>query len=133
METLRNMKKMYIEEPVYGGNLNIFYGCKKEKFDKHMLKKLSVDTSGASPSVKGVTYSLIVDNDPSRLIYVIWLESLESIPCLVHELFHHTQQVLEKKGLFLNGGTTEVYAYYQEFFLRTVIERYEKKRNKKAR
>lgn len=55
--------------------------------------------------------------------WVVWVESLDNVPTLAHEVFHVTTGVLEARGLSLSSASEEAYTYTLEAILRATLEK----------
>lgn len=107
-----------INDNLYDLDIYVGYGVSYKKFNNIIKKKWRViNDVECPPRANGLSLELNTG-------WLIWVEQ-EDIGILAHESLHITQAILEHRGIYLNSGTREVYAYYLGWLINKILNKKE--------
>lgn len=103
--------KMFDVEP-WGCIILFYYGDGKE-FERFAKKKFDLDIE--ANGLLGITS---FDDD---LPTIVWVNKIENVPTICHELLHAVSHILRSRGVEHIKETEEVYAYTMSELLRRIL------------
>lgn len=119
MAKKKKSKVILVPCHVYKANFYFFFGWDFKDYQRYLDKEFDIIVEGINDSDYGVTNYL---EDCGRSI---WLRSKpnnpERLAQLSHEIFHAVSDLMRKRGMKLNTGSEEAYAYMQEFLMREAL------------
>ena len=124
-----------IYEPVYRFDLIFIAGCTIEQANKVLLKKYQMEPLPKYTNCSGITFSASETDYPKSvkgISYGIWIGDEKDFYCLLHEVCHLVVRVLEEKGMSISENLTEPFAYYMEFWFRTLWRVMSSKKKKRG-
>jgi len=105
---MRKLRHIYIE--MYG--VNIYYiRCRREEYDRH----IALQFNGIAPVKPKSDGTFEIYEKKGQDVGVIWLSAKADMSHLVHECFHAAYHFLTNRGLCLNDGSDEAYAYFLQY------------------
>ena|SRR5258708_17288434 len=119
------MKIKFFFDRVYRIQVLFISGCSWKEANKAFAKKTKLPSLPDDHfSELGVTYLLTEEDFPSKIkgtVGFIWVRKKIDLGTLTHELCHLVIGVLDKKaGMEINSVTSEAFAYYYDFWLKTI-------------
>lgn len=105
------MEKKVIIEPLYGFSVSVFIGGTYEELRRESL----IPLEEYSDRTRGM-FAKVDEN-----LYYLWIEDLDNIPFLAHEVLHLAICEFRLKGMELNEGSEEALAYLYEWWLNEIL------------
>lgn len=110
-----------ISEPVYRFELVFLAGLSHAQANKELeifnIKPIEEQYNDA----RGLMFGVDEKEQPKATIgkcYIVWLRNRYDFYTLVHEVAHLVIEVFADKNIEVNNETTEVFAWYQEFWIK---------------
>lgn len=111
------MKQVVIKDPLYDFEVSVYVGGDFEDIKKEM--NLDLGTS------VGRLRGMFGEVEGSQ--YFLWIENLNNIPYLAHEVLHLAICEFRIKGMELNEGSEEALVYLYEWWLSQILKLKNKK------
>jgi translation initiation factor 2 beta subunit (eIF-2beta)/eIF-5 len=109
---------IHIFDPIYRENIWVLISPYEKDYERLYKQKFNTLPDRMDYDKVKARYS-VCENKVGQ-VHIIWLKKF-SIPELCHEVLHLVAYVLRQKETYLSHETDEVYAYYLEFLVRTII------------
>lgn len=122
------MKIHHLKDPIYDFKLNLVSDCSYSDFRQLVLDNDSYECGQYRDKTIGMYVPIQETNT-----YYLFIQSVENIPLIAHEVLHMIFDMLESKGLELNSGSEEAYTYSFEYWMGTVLSKFNQSKDEKVK
>lgn len=113
-------KSCIIYEPLFNVDVYVQRGGKINDCIKRYAKKLKVEAWTVEDNDSRMGHFTNIIGHKSGCI---WLNEKAGLGTVAHECFHAVCEILKRSGLKLNAHTEEIYAYYLQFLINTILKK----------
>jgi hypothetical protein len=110
------MKEKHITLAIWKWEGKVLAGGSAEQFAAFIKREIGAEIEVGSNSAG---HAYVAYGQP----WYLWVDSLDNVPTLAHEVFHVTTGVLEARGMKYSSAGEEAYTYTLEYIMREALNK----------